>query len=157
MPLSFQSELTVGAPRQRVFDAMVDVEGFQHWMQGLVRVDKLTEGPIAEGSSWREVRKLYGKEAGEVFEVAAYEPPTLLNLYVDGSKGMTGKGWFEFQHTLSKVDDGATRMIIDAEIEILGLLFKLLGRMMMGSFRKAIEKDHRAFKAYLEGTPSTDA
>ena len=137
---------------------MVDLDSFQHWMQGLVRVDALTDGPVAAGSSWREVRRLYGKEGGEVFEVSAYEPPTRLNLYVDGSKGMTGKGWYRFNHTLAEADGGAaTLMTTDAEIEIPGLFFKLLGKVMIGSFRKAIEKDHQAFKAYLEDARSADA
>lgn len=158
MPASFQSELTVNAPCQTVFDAMVDLDGFQHWMKGLVRVDKLSDGPMAVRSSWREVRKLYGREGGEVFEVSTYDPPGRLDLYVDGSKGMIGKGWYKFNHTLAEVDGGArTRMTTDAEIDIPGMFFKLFGKMMLGSFRKAIEKDHQSFKAHLEGAASADA
>jgi uncharacterized protein YndB with AHSA1/START domain len=80
------------APPERVFAAITDIETWQKWMQNLVRVEKLTPGPFAMGSQWREVRKIMGKEGAEVFEVVAIDPPRGMELYVDGAKGSTKKG-----------------------------------------------------------------
>ena len=77
MALNFTTELEIHAPQQQVFDCMTDLDGYQQWMHGLLRVDKLTDGPVAVGNSWREVRKLYGKEGGEV---TTYDPPGHLHL-----------------------------------------------------------------------------
>ena len=83
--------------------------------------------------------------------VTECEPPGRIVLWVDGSKGSTGKGEYRFTHQLTPSDDGAaTTVRMDAEIEIPGMFFKLLGKVFLGSFRKAIEKDNAAMKRYLE-------
>ena len=153
MALNFTTELEIHAPQQQVFDCMTDLDGYQQWMHGLLRVDKLTDGPVAVGSSWREVRKLYGKEGGEVFEVTTYDPPGHLHLYVDGTKGITGKGEYHFDHVLTASADGTVTVTVlrtDVEIDIPGFFFKVLGKMLIGTFRKAMERDHAGMKGHLE-------
>jgi uncharacterized protein YndB with AHSA1/START domain len=80
MPASMTSEFHIDAPPERVFAAMTDVDGYRHWMKGFVGMEKLTAGPVGAGTEWRETRRMFGREASEVFEVTAYEPPSRLGL-----------------------------------------------------------------------------
>jgi uncharacterized protein YndB with AHSA1/START domain len=150
MSIEFATELRIGASPERVFAAMGDMDEWPRWMQGLVRVEKLTAGPFGVGTAWRETRKMFGREASEHFEVTSFEPAGRLALRVDGSKGSSGQGEYRFDYRL--VPDGAgTRLRMTAVVDMPGWFARVLGRVFAGAFRKACEKDLSAMKAYLEG------
>jgi len=152
MPMSMECEVTVNAPPAQVFARATDLSSFGNWMAGFVRVEPLTPGPAGVGASWREVRKMYGREAGEVFEVTAWDPPRSFALYVDGKKGAMRRGEFRFTHTFEPVGDGtATRLRLSGEVIGMGCVGVLFGWAMKGMFRKAIQKDLQALKGWIEG------
>ena len=41
---------------------------------------------------------------------------------------------------------------MDAQIDMPGVFFKAFGKLLMRSFRTAIERDHVAMKVHFEGT-----
>lgn len=150
MALSFQTETTIQAPPEAVLAAMADLDGWPAWMQGLVRTEKLTNGPFGVGTRWREVRRMFGQEAAEVFEVTTYDPPHRLGLYVDGTQGTTGKGAFRFLYALEPAPGGGTRLVLTGDVEMPGLAARLFGFLFRGMFRKGCERDLNALKAHLE-------
>lgn len=150
MSMQFESEVTVNAPPERVMAAMADLEAWPDWMQGLVRAEKLTPEPFGVGTRWREVRKMFGHEAEEIFEVTEYQPPHRLGLFVDGSQGTSGKGEYRFVYMLEPVGEGATRMVLSGDIEMPGMVARLFGFLLKGMFRKGCERDLNALKAHLE-------
>jgi uncharacterized protein YndB with AHSA1/START domain len=153
MPLTCEIEETVAAPPERVFECMTDLDGFGQWMHGFVRNERLTPGQVGKGTQFREVRKKFGREAGEVFEVVEFDPPRSFVLYVDGTKGSSKKGWFRFLHTFTPVA-GGTRIKLSGEIGGLTGCMGFLGKFMMGPMKKAIRKDLASFKAWVErGAP----
>ena len=152
MPVRFSSITEIAASPEQVYACMTDLEGYGRWMNGLVRIERLSEGPFAVGTSWREVRRIMGREGGEVFEVTEADPPRGLALFVDGTKGASRKGAYRFHYRLTEGagGPGTTRLEMDAEIDIPGLMAKLMGKAMLGSFKKAIAKDTASMKTYLE-------
>ena len=151
MPITFRSETLIQALPAEVMAAMTDLDGWPRWMQGLERVEKLTEGPYAVGTRWRETRKMFGKEASEVFQVTEYEPPRRIGLLVDGTQGTTGTGEYRFVYTLEPNGANATRLILDGEVDMPGVVARVLGFALKGMLRKGCERDTRALKAHLEG------
>lgn len=149
MAISFTMTEWIDAPPERVYAIATDLPGAGAWMQNLVRVEMLTDGEFRTGTRWREVRKMFGKEAAEEFEVRACEPGRSFTLYVDGSKGASKRGEYLFEHRL-EAENGGTRFTMDASMSGMGWLGKILGPIMKGGFKKAIEKDNRALKAYIE-------
>jgi len=148
--INFTVSEWIDAPRQGVYDICTDLSSGHEWMNGLIRIDRLTDGPFAVGSKWREVRKMYGKEAAEEFEVTKLDAPGSFTIYVDGSKGASKKGEFFFDHQLLE-DKGGTRFDIHAEITGMGFIGKILGPIIGRAFKKAMVKDLAAMKAYIEG------
>lgn len=147
-----ECEVTVHAPPALVFARATDLGSFGQWMQGFVRIEPLTPGPAGVGASWREVRKMYGREAGEVFEVTAWDPPRSFTLFVDGTKGSMRRGEMRFSHSFEPLGDGtATRLRLAGEVTGLGCAGVLFGWAMKGMFRKAIQKDLEALKRWIEG------
>ncbi|HWN70448.1 MAG TPA: SRPBCC family protein [Haliangium sp.] len=149
MPASMTSELFIDAPPDRVFAAMTDADGYRHWMKGFVGVEKLTQGPFGVGTEWRETRRMFGREASEVFEVTAYEPPSRLCLRVDGTRGASRKGEYRFEYALAPEGPG-TRLRLKGEIDTPGWFARLMLRMLVGMFKKAHDKEMQALKRHVE-------
>ena len=152
MPVRFSSATEIAATPERVYACLTDLEGCGAWMSGLVHIERLTDGPFAAGSRWREVRRVMGREGGEVFEVIAADRPHGMTLYVDGTKGSSRKGTYRFRYRLTEGagGPGTTCLEMDAEIDVPGVIAKLMGKMALGTFKQAIAKDTAAMKAYLE-------
>lgn len=149
MPASFSTELHIDAAPERVFAAMTNIEGYGSWMQGFVGAKKLTDGPFGVGTEWKETRKMFGKEASEVFEVTGCDAPARLDLRVDGSRGASRKGEYRFTYELVPEPQG-TRVRMNGEVHMPGLLGKLMSKLFVGMFKKACDKDLVAMKAYVE-------
>lgn len=141
MATTFEAELTIDAPPERVYDLALDPERFGAWMENFVGVEVLDAGgPDRLGARWRETRKMYGKEGTEEFEVTEASRPGRFALYVDGRKGTTGKGEYRFTYDLTPAGDG-TRMRFTGEIEMPGFFGRIMCRLMVGMMRKMCLRD----------------
>ncbi|WP_338452870.1 SRPBCC family protein [Niallia oryzisoli] len=149
MSIRFEIKRTIHVSKHKAYKGLLDLDSAEHWMQGLVGIERLSEGPIREGSEWKETRKMFGKEASEHFEVVELNEPNKIVLRCDGTKGTTGKGEFVFTYILTSSGDH-TDVTLNGEINELTGLSKLFGKLMAGTFKKACEKDLHALKIYLE-------
>jgi uncharacterized protein YndB with AHSA1/START domain len=147
MELSFREEF--GAPLEKVFSAVTDIPAAEKWMPNLVRMELLTEGAYGVGTRWRETRKMFGKEAAEVFEVVAYTPGKHIELFVDGKQGASGRGEYRFKYDFEE-RGGKTVVSIHGSITGMGCMGVVFGWMFKGMFAKAIRKDHEALRQYIE-------
>jgi carbon monoxide dehydrogenase subunit G len=147
--MKFTHTMEIRGPLKDVFALITDIDNGRYWMNGLVAIQRDEKGPFKLGSTWTEVRKMYGKEASEVFEVTEFTPEKSFTLYVDGSKGTTGKGAYIFHHRFREVQ-GRTHLTMEGEIKMPGLIAAILMRFLGGMFRKAIIKDNEAMAAWLE-------
>lgn len=153
MPMELTIVEEFKAPPARVFAAITDLDAAREWMPGFLGIERLTPAPFAPGTAWRESRKMFGMTATEHFEVKRVEPGELVELYVDGAKGSSRKGWYRFTYELSPAGNG-TRLVLRGEIGGNdGFVARLLGKLMIGTFRKALARDLSAMKAHLERSP----
>ncbi|WP_226527025.1 SRPBCC family protein [Metabacillus niabensis] len=149
MSIRFEVVRTVQVTKQRAYFGLLDLDSARNWMKGLVKIERMDEGPLKVGSEWRETRKMFGTEATEHFEVVELKEPHKIVLRCDGTKGTTGKGEFVFTYILSSKND-STEIKLDGEINGLTGLAKLFGKLMAGTFKKACAKDLDSLKSYLE-------
>lgn len=136
-------------PKEKVYAGLLDLDAAKNWMQGLVRIERLDEGPMRVGSEWKETRKMFGHEATEHFEVVELREAEKIVLRCDGTKGTTGKGEFVYTYLITDSGDHV-KVTLFGEIKGLTGLTKFFGRMMAGTFKKACAKDLDALKSYLE-------
>ncbi|WP_102346277.1 SRPBCC family protein [Bacillus sp. Marseille-P3661] len=149
MSIRFEVKRIIRESKGKVYKGLLDLDAAKNWMQGLVRIKRLDEGPLQVGSEWKETRKMFGKEATEHFEVVQLDEPDKIVLRCDGTKGTTGKGEFVFTYILVSFDN-QTEVTLFGEINGLTGLSKFFGKMMAGSFKKACAKDLDALKDFLE-------
>ena len=153
MPLTLELNQTIAAPPAIVWAALTDIAHWSRWVPGLVRLEVADDEPFAPGKKFRETRTLFGREATEVFEVVRTQPPVELELHVDGSQGSSRRGSYWFRYRLEAVPVG-TCLHLHGRIEGMGWLFRHLGRLFAGIFRRALERDLAAFKRYVELQPA---
>jgi carbon monoxide dehydrogenase subunit G len=149
LSIRFEVKSMIQVAQPKVYTGLLDIDSANHWMQGLVRIERLDNEPIKVGSQWKETRKMFGKEASEHFEVVELHEPDKIVLRCDGTKGTTGKGEFVFTYILASSAEH-TEVTLNGEINGLTGLSKFFGKMMAGTFKKACEKDLYALKRYLE-------
>ncbi|WP_409274013.1 SRPBCC family protein [Neobacillus sp. SCS-31] len=149
MGIRFEVNRTAKVSMQNMYESLLDLDSAQHWMQGLVGIERLNNGPMQVGSQWKESRRMFGKVATEHFEVVELHEPNKIVLRCDGTKGTTGKGEFLFTYILTPSND-QTEIILSGEINGLTGFAKFFGRMMAGAFKKACEKDLDLLIGYME-------
>ena len=151
--MRFEIVDTIAAPPEKVFRLITDVDRFGEWMPNFVRVENLTPGPLKIGSRFRETRKVFGRDSTEEFEVTQLDPPRLLALFVDGTKGTSKKGEFRFRHEFAPAPSG-TRIRLAGEITKMGCFGSVFGFLFAGMFKKLIGKDVTALKSWIERQPT---
>ncbi|MEV4916048.1 SRPBCC family protein [Streptomyces tirandamycinicus] len=143
-------ERRIAASVDRVWDALTDVEGSQHVLSGVERVEKLTEGAFGVGTRWRETRRMFGKEATEEMRVTASEPPRRFVVEAD-SHGTHYVS--EFVLRADGPETTTVRMTFSGSTPggVAGLLAKVLGPIGERAVAKAVAKDLADVAAAVEG------
>lgn len=150
MPIEFTVRQEIAAPPERVFAVLQDLDSAKQWMPGLVAIERLSPGRFGRGTQWRETRRMFGSDASEVYEVTGFEPGRSLELYVDGEQGSSKRGYFRYRYRLEPAGSTATTLSLTTEIGGMGFLLELLGRFMVGGFKKNLLADLEALAKYVE-------
>ena len=143
----------IAAEPSVVFEACADFAKAPERVEGILNCEVLTDGPIGQGTRFRETRIMFGKEASEEMEVTQFERGKSYTVEAE-SCGAHYTTKFDFQP-----ENGATRVTMEWHARPVTLMAKLmqpLGWLMSGFLRKCIEKDLESIKSYLEapGSPA---
>jgi len=60
---------------EEVFAYITDLDNALSWLPAVTRLDRITDGPMAVGARYREVRQVGDREGQVEMEVAEYDPP----------------------------------------------------------------------------------
>lgn len=148
MSMEFQVTETLPAPPERVFQALTDLDGAARWMPGLVGIERVGEVRQGMGARWRETRKVFGKEATEELEVTHYNAPSHFAVRIDGSKGTSGRGIYDFDYRLAQ-RVGGTQVRVTGKLDGLSPMMRLLAPLIKHSFKTLCAKDLRALAEHL--------
>jgi uncharacterized membrane protein len=97
-----RSRVVVGAPIERVWRELADVEGQPRWMHDMKAVRLLTDGPVGMGSRAEADVRILGMQVLDPITITAFEPPRRFAIRHDGR--FSGDGVI----ALESVDDGTT-------------------------------------------------
>jgi hypothetical protein len=91
-----------------------------------------------------------------IISVVELDKQRRVGLFVDGTRGSSGRGEYHYVDKLEP-SDGGTDRVLDARMEDMGILGAIFGRLFSGSFKKAIKKDIDGLKNYLENDESGES
>lgn len=128
---------------QEVFEVISNPTEATKFLDNIKESKKLTEGPIAVGTTFRETRVMSGKEASADLLVDVFEPNTHVGISTE-SEGIK----VAYHYRLSPEDDG-TRLKWVCELEASGLRRMMLP--MVAAIMKKEDGVHlQRLKTYLE-------
>lgn len=131
------------APPDRIWSVMTDLDGWARVVSGIERVERVDDGSgFAVGTRWRETRTMFGKSSTEEMAVTAVEPGRSYVVESD-SQGAHYRSVMSVEPapgggggTIATMTFGARPRSLAARI-----LGATLGRLFLGSTRKALEQD----------------
>jgi ligand-binding SRPBCC domain-containing protein len=140
--IRFAFSIDVARPVHDVFEYVSDPANLQEW-QGTAEVVQLTQGPVREGTRFREVHERMGRRLESVTEVAAYEQDRRFDVrIVEGPLPVDGRWNFE-------PIDGGTRLRFAARGQPTGAM-RLFEPLLARVLRRQMRRDHARLKQALE-------
>ena len=140
-------EILIRRPVEDVFDFVADERNEPRFNPRMLRVEKLTEGPIATGTRFRADMKTRSRPSQMTIEYTAYERPNRLASTTQLSS-MTIAGSLAF----SSAPQG-TRLCWDWDLKPRGLL-RLLAPIIAVVGRRQEHATWSNLKRLLEGDPA---
>ncbi len=129
-------------PVEQVFAFLMDTTQLTTWQTNLIKIDKITEGPLRMGSRFQEVRRLGRRESEIQGEITAFE----LN------KRFETKTLAKPQVTVSyflQPEDGGTR-VKHKFVMLTNGFMRLLEPLIAKSIREENDADFKNLKRVLE-------
>lgn len=144
---------SINAPIEKVFALIADIDRAREWMPSDATVQRITDGPLRVGSRYRETRPVMGKMDTEEYEITAFDPPNLIEVYADGAKGTAGRGGFRIQIFFDRQGPGATQVKMKGFVSRMGCLGIIAYPVIRGIMRKHLKADFAAVKSWIEKQP----
>lgn len=146
MAIHIETELEIERPAGEVFEYLADGENLPRWMDEFTEVEKVSDGPVGEGTTYR-----YTMKRGNVstFKWSEFEPGRKVawqGLPIDAGMGsLEPRGSFEVEPM-----SGGVRVRGTLRPRPRGFL-RLLAPLMARSIRMESARDFLRLKLILEG------
>lgn len=137
-------EVTVhlNKPVEQVFAFLMDPTKLTTWQANLIKIDKITEGPLRLGSRFQEVRRLGRRETEIQGEIIAFEPNKRFETKTLTSPQVTVSYFLE-------PEEGGTRVNHRFVMWTSGFM-RLLEPLIAKSIREENDLDLKNLKRILE-------
>ena len=142
-----EGEIIIGRPVDVVFDFVADQSNEPQYNPQMVRAEKITPGPVREGTQFRSAVASRGRMAEMLIEVTRYDRPTLLS-------STTTMQQVAIRYTLSfEPVAGGTRMRWSGQVRPKGAL-RLLGPVITWLGTRQEQRIWARLKRHMEAAPA---
>lgn len=149
------NSIEIALPRERVAQLLADPAHFPKWLRGLVLHEPLSGTHGQLGTTSRVVMQS-GQRETELTETITRREPTHLHGIPEGivvhfDRELVGAGmWSVVRDRLTEAGPETTLWESESEYRFSGLLMRLVGLLMPGSFRKQSQQHMHDFKEFAE-------
>ncbi|MBM7094289.1 MULTISPECIES: SRPBCC family protein [Alteribacter] len=146
-----KEEVMIDRPLEEVFSYASNLENSTDVLANVVEVNKLTEGPVREGTQFEEIREFRNRKVGAVLEVVKYQAP---NLY---SIKSVNKGLEVVYHYVFEDKGSQTRVRFTGEVTATKLSMKLMRPLMVKMLKKEDGEHLISLKRAIEEQYDTES
>jgi uncharacterized membrane protein len=132
---AFSDTVTIQKPIQEVFSFSTNMENSNKIMPNVKQTVKMTEGPIAEGTQFKETRVIRGKEADAVLEIIKFIPNQAFSV-----KSVAQGIEVIYNYQFKEVAEG-TQVDFECEVKASGIMMKLIKPLFIKILKKE-DGDH---------------
>ena len=141
--------MVIDRPIETVFAMATDMERSPQIMDQVEQVEKLTKGPVAEGTKYQEVRNLGGRRVQSTQEVIEFVP-TESYAVLSEQNGVR----IEFRYTF-KSQGESTYVTFDGKVQTSGFIRSLFKGMVVRMISKEELFHLQKLKKYIEKEETT--
>jgi uncharacterized protein YndB with AHSA1/START domain len=143
--VKIQGSMVVARPVEDVFDFVADERNEPKYNPRMIRAEKTTPGPVAQGTRWSATVTSRGRPVDMEMEVTDYTRPTRLG-------STTRMPTAEIRGTVTfEPDPAGTKMRWSWQLQLKGAL-KLLGPLIARQGRRQEAQIWAGLKRHLEST-----
>ncbi|MGN9788858.1 SRPBCC family protein [Nonomuraea sp. ZG12] len=153
--MKYTTSIEIALPREKVLQMLADPAHMPKWLRGLVLHEPVDGAHGRLGTTSRVVFQM-GKQRMEATEtITRLEPEDLhaipSSVVVHYDREIAGEGMWQAQRDrLIAAGPDTTLWESESEFRFDGLLVRLVGLVMPGSFRKQSQQHMEDFKAFAE-------
>jgi carbon monoxide dehydrogenase subunit G len=140
--ITVQVSIVINRPLEEVFVFLSNLENNLKWRSGMIKAEKISEGPIGVGTTYRMINNFFGRQVEGEAVVTEYK---LNRKYATKNKsGLPIKTQRMFEPV-----EGGTRVTFSVETEVGGF-FKLVEPFMARIGKRRLEADAVMVKELIE-------
>ena len=144
--MTVETEVEIAAPREKVFDLLLDLSRLDEWVTASHGVDDAPDGPLRSGSSFKQRLRLGGARFDVRWKVTELERPSLAVWEGRGPAGSHAAVRYELAE-----DGQGTRFRYCNTYDLPGgVIGAMAGRVTSGPARHAMRTSLRKLKRLLE-------
>jgi uncharacterized protein YndB with AHSA1/START domain len=128
-----ESKISAKVPVERAFDYIADPANRLQWLESVLEVKNIAEGPIGVGTSWTEVLRIAGRTVEQVRTVMEYERPRRYVYEFTTLGAKSGKFDITFEP-----EAGGTRIVIIVDYILPGSAFGKIADKLL--FERSLKK-----------------
>lgn len=153
--MKYTESIEIALPLERVAQMLADPVHMPKWLRGLVLHEPLSGVHGQVGTRSRVVMQM-GQQTFEATETITRREPADLSSIPKGSvvhfeREIVGEGmWNAARERLTEIGPDTTLWVSENEYRFSGLLMRLVGLLMPGTFRKQSQQHMQDFKAFAE-------
>ena len=144
------SKRVIRAPVNDIFQTLASVEDFSKAVEGIEKIEFLSDQKYGVGTRFRETRLMNGREATTELEVTELVENENVRIVSDAG-GTIWDTIFEVEPTNS----GDVAMTMKMDVRPHSFLAKVVTPLILGIVDKAVQSDMDAVKAYCESNAGT--
>lgn len=153
--MKYTVSIHLDLPRERVVQLVADPAHFPKWLRGLLVHEPISGASGEVGTKSRVVLEMGGQKAELVETVTRREPAVLERIpkesVVHFDREIVGDGmWSVTRDRFTEAGPDKTLWENENEYRFSGLLMRLVGLLMPGTFRKQSLTHMQDFKAFAE-------
>jgi len=143
--MKYSNEIIIDLPRKRVIELFDNSDNMPKWQKGLKSFVHLRGEPGKVGAKSKMVYDM-GRGDMEMIETI-----TVNNLPDEFCGTYEAKGaWNEMKNYFYDVNESQTKWVSHSEFKFSGIMMRVMGFLMPGSFKKQSMKFMVAFKEFVE-------
>lgn len=153
--MKYTNTIDIALPREKVAQLLADPVHLPKWLRGLVVHEPLSGEHGQVGTESRVVLESGGREMEATETVTRRDPADLHGIpkesVVHFEREIAAPGmWSVVRDRLTEVDPETTLWEQESEYRFSGLVMRLVGILMPGSFHKQSQQHMQDFKAFAE-------
>jgi hypothetical protein len=140
--MQFTNTIFIEQSLHTTFSFVSDFLNLPRWNYAVIKLERASEGPVGNGSAFRQQREFMGRILEDSFIITKYEVDSIVTI-----KSIKAEYPFQISYQFKSLDRGT---VITNDFELNGGAFDFIGVLMNHRVKKAVAENLNKLKGLVE-------